>query len=92
MGTRSFHARVRGVVQGVAFRYHTRDAALALGLTGWVRNLPNGEVEVSAEGEEAALKQLSLFLETGPPLARVKGVDLSWTTPSSEHTTFKIVY
>jgi acylphosphatase len=92
MGIRAFHARVRGVVQGVAFRYHTRDAALALGLSGWVRNLPNGEVEVSAEGEEAALKQLARFLETGPPLARVKGVDLDWKIPSSEYTTFKILY
>ena len=92
MSNKSFHARVKGVVQGVAFRYHTRDVALDLGISGWVRNLPGGDVELRAEGEESALKRLASWLEDGPPLARVTSVDLSWREPSGEHATFRIIF
>ncbi len=92
MGQSAFHARIKGVVQGVAFRYHTRDTALELGLSGWVRNLPGGDVELLAEGEEASLDQLAIWLGHGPPLARVAHVDISRREPSGDHSTFKILY
>lgn len=68
-------AIVRGLVQGVAFRHHTKVRARELGLVGWVRNLPDGTVEVRAEGESAAVDELMRWLRTGPPSARVEGVD-----------------
>ncbi len=66
--------RVSGEVQGVFFRASTRKEALALGLTGWACNLPDGSVEVVACGEEAGLKALQEWLGQGPPRARVTGV------------------
>jgi acylphosphatase len=66
-------------VQGVSFRWHTREEAGALGLTGWVRNLPDGSVEVLAEGEQAPLEALARWVAHGPPHARVDHVDARWT-------------
>lgn len=63
--------RVEGRVQGVGFRAWTRAQALALGLHGWARNLPGGEVEVVAAGAQAALDTLAARLLQGPALARV---------------------
>jgi acylphosphatase len=65
------NAVVSGVVQGVGFRYSTRRAGEQLGLRGWVRNRPDGTVEVWAQGPEARVSQFVLFLETGPRHARV---------------------
>ena len=81
MVRRAFHARVRGVVQGVAFRYSTRREALRLGLDGWVRNLPDGSVELRAAGREEALRELAAWLERGPPAARVTDLDVRWIEP-----------
>lgn len=69
------HAVVRGRVQGVSFRYYTQATARRLGLSGWVRNLPAGTVEVMAEGPGEALDALLAFLHRGPPAAHVAGVD-----------------
>lgn len=68
------HCRVFGRVQGVFFRASTRERAIALGLDGWARNLPDGSVEVLARGDEAALDSLREWLRRGPPLARVTEV------------------
>lgn len=68
------HFRVSGRVQGVFFRAATEAAARRLGLTGWVRNLPDGSVELLACGEEAKLKELEQWLWQGPPRARVEQV------------------
>ncbi|MGE4551723.1 MAG: acylphosphatase [Desulfovibrionaceae bacterium] len=65
------HAVVTGKVQGVYFRAWTRDAALSLGLTGWVRNLPDGNVETVALGPAEVLERFRAMLRQGPPLARV---------------------
>jgi acylphosphatase len=62
---------VAGRVQGVAFRAHTRQQALALGLHGHARNLPDGRVEVIVMGDAAAIDMLARWLQHGPPLARV---------------------
>ncbi|RZA19916.1 MAG: acylphosphatase [Lysobacteraceae bacterium] len=66
---------VRGKVQGVWFRASTRDEALRLGLRGHARNLPTGEVEVLACGDDAAIAMLQRWLHGGPPLARVDAVE-----------------
>lgn len=67
--------KVSGRVQGVGFRYFVQHRALALGLRGWVRNLPGGAVEVAAAGPEAGLDRLALSLASGPPHARVDSLE-----------------
>lgn len=66
--------RVEGRVQGVGFRYWTRGQARALGLRGWVRNLPDGAVEVVAAGPSVAVTSLEALLRQGPSAARVEAV------------------
>ena len=65
---------VKGRVQGVWFRDSTRREALQLGLCGYAKNLPDGDVEVLAAGEESALDRLGLWLHEGPPMASVSEV------------------
>lgn len=65
---------VSGRVQGVYYRASTQRRAEALGLTGWVRNLPDGRVELVAMGPERALEELREWLWQGPPQARVAEV------------------
>jgi len=65
---------IKGRVQGVWFRDSTRSEALRLGITGYAKNLPNGDVEVLAEGDVSALEQLCQWLHEGPPLAKVSSV------------------
>ena len=67
---------ISGVVQGVGFRYATSCEARRLGLSGWVRNLPDGRVELSAEGERDRLEQLLVWCRQGPPHAKVQSVDV----------------
>ena len=72
------HAIVHGRVQGVFFRDSTRSEAQRLGLSGWVRNNPDGTVEVEAVGARPALEELHDWLGLGPPAARVDRVDADW--------------
>ena len=69
------HVLVRGRVQGVGFRWHVREAARRLGLAGWVRNRPDGTVEVAAEGSDELLQLLQNELRKGPPGAAVASLD-----------------
>jgi acylphosphatase len=84
------HAIVSGRVQGVNFRYSTLQRAQALRLTGWVRNLPNGTVEVLAEGPQPMLAQLLDFLHRGPPYAHVQSVQAEWQPATHEFTHFDV--
>lgn len=68
------HYYISGKVQGVWFRASTQKEAKQLGLTGWVRNLPDNRVEVLACGEKEAIAKLSTWLNSGPPLAKVSEV------------------
>lgn len=68
---------MRGRVQGVAFRAATLRRAHELGVLGWVKNLPGGEVQVHAEGDADAVDALEAFLHEGPPAAQVEAVDLA---------------
>jgi acylphosphatase len=72
------HLLVSGRVQGVWYRASTREKARDLGLRGWVRNLPDGRVEILAEGPRPALEALLGWCRRGPPLARVEGVEATW--------------
>jgi acylphosphatase len=87
---RAFTAFVRGQVQGVAFRHHTRERAAELGLRGYVRNQPDGSVEVFAEGEEAALGELERWLAQGPPGAEVREIDVMPSQARGEYRSFVI--
>lgn len=58
------HLRFYGRVQGVGFRYYAVNKANQLGLTGWVKNLPDGSVEMEAQGAEAAIDELIRFLDS----------------------------
>jgi acylphosphatase len=74
---------VRGRVQGVGFRAATADVARRLGLAGWVRNLPDGGVEVEARGKAAAVDALVAWLRRGPSYAHVRGIDVDDTPAES---------
>lgn len=71
-------ATITGRVQGVSFRYYTQTYAEQLGLTGWVKNLPDGSVAVWAEGPRPTLEKLHQWLHQGPPAARVQHVQAEW--------------
>ena len=73
---RRIQAHVRGRVQGVAYRASTRHEARRLGLTGWVRNEPDGSVRLEAQGSADAVEALRVWLARGPSLAQVTGVDV----------------
>lgn len=72
------HVWIQGVVQGVFFRDSTQRQAIALGLTGWVRNLPDGRVEAVFEGSRDDCQKALDFVRVGPPSARVSQVDEDW--------------
>ncbi len=88
MTTSRVHLLVSGIVQGVFFRQSTVDEARRLGVAGWVRNLPDGRVEVEAEGERAALDALVRFCRRGPPAAQVDGVEVTWSAPRGDFASF----
>ena len=73
---------IHGRVQGVGFRYFAQRAALELGLTGYVRNLDNGGVEVYAAGPEEQLSRFAALLRRGPRLAEVRAVEERTAEPS----------
>lgn len=70
-------AFISGRVQGVAYRYWTESKASSLGLSGYVRNLPDGRVEAVFQGEPAVVDQMLEMLKQGPPAARVDNVDVA---------------
>ena len=70
------HLWVSGSVQGVLFRSSVEEQALPAGVTGWVRNLPDGRVEAVLEGEEDAVGRVIAFCHRGPPYARVDRVEI----------------
>ena len=76
------HGIVRGRVQGVGFRASAAHEARRLGLAGWVRNRPDGTVEVLASGDDAAVDQLAEWLKRGPRGAHVTGLDIHPPPPT----------
>ncbi|MEO2069217.1 MAG: acylphosphatase [Desulfurobacteriaceae bacterium] len=92
MSIKAFHAFVSGRVQGVGYRAFTKRKAEKLGLKGFVRNLPDGRVEVYAEGEEEKLQELLLQLKKGPILAKVEKIDFEFTETRGNYEDFDILY
>jgi len=84
------HLWIEGRVQGVFFRATTQEQAIRLGLKGWVRNCPDGSVEVVAEGAREKIKQLIAWCRQGPPGARVRHVDVRWEDFQGEFRNFRI--
>ena len=86
------HLHIYGRVQGVSYRRFVVREAKSLGLTGWVRNLPDRKVELVAEGDEASLEELISRCWEGPPLAIVRNIDVQREPPTGEHDSFRIRY
>ena len=88
----AFRAIVTGRVQGVGFRYSAVREARSLGILGSIANLPDGSVEVSAEGNPARLQRFLDWLHKGPPGAHVSGVEVSWAPPTGSYARFDIEF
>ena len=85
------HVMVSGRVQGVAYRAFTQHHAIRLKLHGWVRNLPEGQVESEVEGSRAAVESFLGSLRQGPTLAHVERVQVKWITTLNDSGEFRIV-
>ena len=81
---------VTGRVQGVGFRYFTQRAAARGGIRGWVRNNPDGSVEIAAEGDAAAVEHFERDIREGPPGARIDNVSFRDDSGDGRHTQFTI--
>ena len=82
--------RIRGRVQGVGYRYFARRAAERLGVRGFVRNLPDGDVEVHAEADTCTLQEFRAELERGPASSRVSEIVETTTTLTDRYSSFEI--
>ncbi len=87
----TLHAIVTGRVQGVWFRQSTREQAESHGLTGWVRNLPDGSVEVLLQGESLAVHQVEAWLGQGPALANVAEVEARELDDAESFSRFQVL-
>ena len=84
------HLQAFGRVQGVGYRINCYRQARSLGLTGWVRNLNTGQVEVLAEGSQADLEVFLRYLGRGPSSAYVKDIRVDWQPATSEFFNFRV--
>jgi acylphosphatase len=91
MANKRVHLFVKGRVQGVFFRAATQREARRLGVTGWVKNRNDGSLEILAEGEEDAIKEIVGWANHGPSAARVDQVDVRWRGYTGEFAEFAIV-
>ncbi len=84
------HAMIRGFVQGIGYRKWARKEAQKLGLTGWVRNLPDGSVEVLLQGDKEKIEKLLEIYKKGPFMAEVESVDTIWEDQEEKFEDFII--
>lgn len=84
--------RVFGDVHYVGFRFSTIEVARDLGLTGWVKNEPDGSVRIVAEREKEKLENLVTWAKKGPTLARVEKIDVRWGKATGEFSSFDVSY
>jgi acylphosphatase len=89
---KTYHYKIKGRVQGVAFRYYALRSAHGLGVKGTIQNLYNGDVEVYAQGDEDSVKRFEVFLHSGPPAARVETVSKEEVQQNDLYTGFEIIY
>lgn len=86
------HLYIKGIVQGVGFRYSMRRIALKLGVNGWVRNLPDGvTVEAVIEGPRDSVEKLIEWAKQGPRYALVKSIKVVWESPKGE-IGFRVIF
>ena len=90
MGQKRIQLVVRGRVQGVFYRATAQREARILGLTGWVKNRPDGSVEMVVEGEEDSVKDFLAWAQAGPATARVDKVETKWRSYTGEFSDFRI--
>ncbi len=90
MPHKRLHVFYSGRVQGVGFRWTTQDIASRLNLTGWVKNLEDGKVEVVCEGEEKQLKAFLDDMATGFLSPYIKDTDVSWNKATQEFKGFDV--
>ena len=86
------HVLISGRVQGVFFRAYTRETAIELNLTGWVRNLYDGRVEAIFEGDDKNIQSMLEWCKQGPPHAVVRHVDVSEESYTGDFRDFRITY
>lgn len=86
------HVFIRGQVQGVDIRGHTKRRAQALRLTGWVRDLLDGSVEAVFEGREEAVKQAINWCYRGTPSAKIEDVEINFERPTGDFNRFLITW
>ncbi|MBU0614581.1 MAG: acylphosphatase [Nanoarchaeota archaeon] len=86
------HIIVKGRVQGVFFRARTKEQAIKLDITGWVKNLDNGDVEILAQGTEENLAKFLGWVNHGPEIARVDDVDVKKEELEKKYDAFGIKY
>jgi acylphosphatase len=86
------HVFVSGRVQGVAYRFFAERRAAEIQVTGWVRNLRDGRIEIVAEGQKVDLERFLEFLRQGPRMAKVDGLDLLWEDYRGEFKDFRIEF
>jgi acylphosphatase len=84
------HALAMGTVQGVGFRYFVLKTAKAAGLTGFVRNLRDGSVEILAEGPREELERFVRDISEGPRCGLVRDVQVTWTASTGEFASFEV--
>jgi len=84
------HLKIYGRVQGVYFRSSAQDKARELGLSGWAKNMPDGTVEIVAEGEEVQLQEYLEWCKKGPSAARVEKIEETWEETSGQLKGFSI--
>jgi acylphosphatase len=81
---------ISGRVQGVGFRYFTEAAATRDGVLGWVRNLPDGRVEIAAQGDAEALARFERHVRHGPPSANVEHIEIEDMPPDAQSSGFNV--
>jgi len=86
------HVLIKGNVQGVFFRANVQSLASEIGITGWIKNLPDGDVEAVFEGEEDSVGKIILFCKKGPIGSKVDDVVIKDENFIGEFKDFKIIY
>jgi len=82
----------KGRVQGVGFRWFVVQNANKLGLVGYVKNLPNGNVEIEAEGQRGQIEELIKYVKAGPTFGRVSDLSVEWKEYTGTYNSFDVAY
>lgn len=90
MQTKTIYLIIGGRVQGVGFRYFTQHKARELNISGWVRNTPDGKVEIEAEGDDQNMETFIDWMKIGPARAVIKLFSVSEITPLRNFTNFSV--